>query len=402
MSKKIIILGASAAGISALHTLRRLSPESSLLCISRERELPYNKCFLADYFSGIKPEEQLRISPLNDEFKHQFLLGQGVTHINPEQKQITLSDNQQHTYDALFLGLGSSAYIPKIAGIDAISGIFTFNTLADINGIQEYIRTQAVKRAIIIGAGLSGLECADSLRAHTIQTTVIEASGHILPSLISSESAEFIAERMRSDGIQLLLNNVVAEFTHAHNRITGVMLKDGSSFPADIVICATGLRGNIQLALQAGIITSSEGILVNEYMQTNIPDIFAGGDAIMVKDQITGQLTRSCMWPDAMMQGMIAAHAMAGKPRAYPGALIISCSAFFGLKFACYGMKNRSLADQVITKQGTDFYHQYLLKDGLLMGFVLLGNTHNYARIKRALMTRELLSNEVVESNFNL
>lgn len=389
MSKKIIIVGASAAGISALHTLRKLSPEYALVCISQEKELPYNKCFLADYFSGIKKENEIFISPITPELQHQFLLGYSVTHINPQKKIIILSNDQELAYDKLFLGLGSSQYVPPIALINTLQGIFNFHTLADISAIKTYINERSVKRTVIIGAGLSGLECADSLQAYGIETTLVEMNGHVLPSLLPKEPAQFIESHMKKTGITLIFNTAVKAFEHEDSRVTGVLLADGRVICADMVICATGLRANSDIARQAGIITNYQGILVDEHLQTNFPDIFAGGDAILVKDQITHELSRSCMWPDAMMQGMFAAYAMAGKPRAYPGTVIIGCSAFFGLKFATYGMKNRSCADDIIIRQGPDFYHEYLLQNGLLIGFALIGNTHNFALVKRLLLTRQ-------------
>jgi NAD(P)H-nitrite reductase large subunit len=159
-----------------------------------------------------------------------------------------------------------------------------------------------------------------------------------------------------------------------------------------MVICATGLRPASALATDAGIATHQGGIVVNEHMQTNDPHIYAGGDVIMVKDQVTGTLHASCTWPDAMMQGLFAANAIAGKPRSYPGVMTISTSAFFGVKFATYGMKNLPQGSTSVIKQGSDFYHQFIIQNDLLIGFVLIGQTQRLSEIKRALLTRQPVS----------
>lgn len=392
MSKKIIIIGASAAGIAVLHTLRMLKPDFNLLCISQEKELPYNKCFLADYISGLKQENELAITKVSDNFKHQFLFSTTIMKIDRERKMVIADDGRSFQYDDLFLGMGSFVTRPPIPQINQLDGIFNFQTFSDMHAIERYIEQRNVKNIVIIGAGLSGLECADALLSKNIQSTVIELQEHVLSSLISAEPASFIAQRMQQAGITFLANSTVSSFTSQDNRVTGVSLADSTHIKADMVICATGLRPASALATEVGITTHQGGIVVNELMQTNDPHIYAGGDVIMVKDQLTGILHASCTWPDAMMQGLFAANAIAGKPRVYPGVMTISTSAFFGVKFATYGMKNLPEDATSIIKHGADYYHQFIVQNDILIGFVLIGQTQRLAEIKRALLSRQPIS----------
>lgn len=383
MSKRYLLIGASAASIGALIKLRQLEPAAQITCVTDQKELPYNKCLLADYVAGQLEAERLSIYNKSDE-NLMFIFGKKAISINCAQKTVALNDGTIIPYDCLFLGMGSSAWVPPIPGIGN-AGVFTFHTLADAQAILAYAKKNQVKNAVIIGAGLSGLEAADALAKHNLSISIIEKSDQVLPALLTAQAADFLVRIIQNNNVNVCLNTCVREIlADTKGQASHVALDSGIMLPAEMVIVATGMRPNIQLAHNAGIAMSEHGIVVNEYMQTSVPDIYAGGDLIQVTDQVSGKPMRSCMWPDAMNQGMHAAFAMAGKPKAYPGPCIIAASGFFGLKFAHAG----SGKGDILQEQGTDFYHEFWLQEGRLAGFQVLGTRHNLGQLRRMLLTK--------------
>jgi NAD(P)H-nitrite reductase large subunit len=434
--KTHVIIGAAAAGIGVLNTLIKLDPISRIICISDESENPYNKCFLADYLHKVKQEHELNIvrtELLNNPNVHLFL-GIRATKINPAEKTIELSDGTTLPYDTLFIGTGSSPVMPPITGLQdglsrRIEGCFTFHTIADANKIMAYAKDYGVKAVAIVGAGLSGLECADSLRSWGLDVTVIERSDRVLARQVDVQGSDFIGAMMRSAGAELLCNQTVSEIVHENGRVAGVRLENSFRIPQDfgtngnldekactnvsieknnsrssrslegdrdsvlpfqMVIIATGLKPNVDLARSAGLALRDGYIHVDDSMGTSAPSIFAGGDCVMVLDQITKQYVASCTWPDAMQQGSVAAHGMAQIKKSYPGAAVVTSSAFFGKTLVTCGLvSNFSPEFEVRITQGDDFYHKLVLDQGILKGYLLIGSTAQASKLRRAILTGE-------------
>lgn len=393
--KTHIIIGAAAAGMGVLNTLIKLDPNSRIICISDETENPYNKCFLADYLHKVKQEHELHIlrKEILEHPNFHLFLGVRVTAINPQTKTILLSDNTSVPYDTLFIGTGSSPIMPPIIGLQQAEGVFTFHTLADANKIMAYAKDNDVTRVGVVGAGLSGLECADSLRAWGLEVTVIERGDRVLTRQMDEAGSEFIAKCMRGVGIELLCNQTVEKVMHALGRVSSVLFSSGEVRQIEMLIVATGLKPNGALAQNAGLAMRDGYIAVDEYMCSSDPNIFSAGDCVMVFDQITKQMVPSCTWPDAMQQGSIAAHGMSGIKKAYPGAFVITSSAFFGKTLVTAGEVNNLNPEYTVRiTQGDDFYHKLVLHEGRLKGYLLIGNTSQASKLRRALLTGEPLS----------
>lgn len=384
MPKQYLLIGASAASLGALQKLRQLDPAAHITVFSAEKELPYNKCLLADFLAGITGQECLQIYKAGGLVN--LLLDTQIVAIDPLSKKITCHRGTRYSYDALLLGMGSSPWIPAIPGIES-KGVFTFHTLADTLAIQEYIKKNGCKKAVVCGAGLSGLEAADALKAQGLAVTIVEKNSHVLPSLLTQDAAYFLHNHMQDSGIDLKVGQQVARIENEAERVKGVTLTDGSFIPADILIMATGLQPNTQLCAAAGIEIGKNGVLVDEYLQTSQPAIYAAGDLIQVTDTLSGNRLRSCMWPDAMQQGMYAAFAMAGQPKAYQGPAVIVSSAFFGLKFAQAGV----LSETLKMSQKSGAFHAISQKEGILQGFQVLGKQHDLGLLRRLMLTKQPL-----------
>ena len=386
-----LIIGNSAAGISAINKLWQLDPTASILCISEEQEQPYNKCFLADYLSGQKEQTQLFTKLLHK--NAQFSFGKRVVSIEREAKIITLSDNARIRYGTLLLATGSSPILPPIPGREC-EGVFTFHTLQDTNRILSYVKRTDFAHVTIIGGGLSGLEAADALRSQNLEVTLVEQNGQVLKGSVDPEAAAFIQERMLAKGISFMPDTQVKTIMNSNGRVCGVTLSNGMQLPTDVVICATGLKPNSELARDAQLQLVKDSVWVNQNMQTSDEQIYAAGDLVVVRDQLTEQLIRSCTWPDAMHQGMIAAHAMAGDAKPYPGVMVVTSSAFFDVKFAACGYGSHLLKGDGITEVSCnvnpDEYCKLFIKDGIPIGFIMIGQSMpQLGALRRSVLLRQ-------------
>lgn len=391
MSTSYVIIGTSAASIGALNRIVSRDLTATITCISDEKEFPYNKCFLADYMSGVKPVSALYTKPRSffEENRIQLMLGTRISEILPGLKAIRTQEGATITYDKLLLGLGSSPRTFVIPGMQGAANVFTFHTLRDALALQNYISTHRPKQAVIIGAGLSGLECADSLTAHGITSTVVEMQPRMLHRCIDQGASDFIARCMAKRALRFIKGHTISHARGHGTAVTTVMLDDGTELTTDMVVVATGLRGNYDIAYQAGLACSAAGITVNESMQTSDAAIWAAGDCVAICNLLNDQIMSSTTWPDAMAQGMVAGAAMVGESFTYKGSVPMLSSSFFGINFISMGNVLHDQGFDVIVKEGNDFYHRFVLEQQRLKGFLLVNHTHMAPRLKRAMLTQQ-------------
>ena len=381
---KYVVIGASAASIAFMNKIARLDPSAQITCVSQENELPYNKCFLADYCAGSKQEQEVLLNTTYLSTRVTWLLDTSVVRIDVHNKAIITAAGLLVSYDTLFLGMGSSPFIPNC--VSDRSAIYTFHTLQDTNNLLAAIKDRNAKSALIVGAGLSGIECADALHKNGVTVTIIEQKDTILPSILDQEAAIFLKNHIIQQGVTILTNQLIESISQNGQSIS---IKKEGRLEADLIVFTTGLRPNSALAKEAGIaIAANGGVNVDQNLETSFKGVYAGGDLIAITNTLTGQSNLSCTWPDAMMQGMCAAQAaFNGSGQPYKGAPIIVNSAFFGLNFAQAGLKRPDTNQVQILKKGADFYQSYILENDQLKGFTVLGNTHDYGQLRRLILT---------------
>ncbi len=392
MKKNYIIIGNSAAGVAAMRTLRKYDKDAHIICFSAEIEPPYNKCFLADYLGKEKTQEQTYTLTLEQakQLNIDLRLGTRIVDIASDNKSVMLQDGTHESYDDLLIATGASPVWPNIDQIQNFSNVFAFHSLGHAQKLYSFIEQNKPKKAVVVGSGLSGLEAADALCAHNIDVTVIEKGDQLLSRHVSAAGSALIEQLMRKQGIDVYKNNTVAAVSGKNERLDAVALDNGTTLSADLLVVAIGVKQNMELADKANIKVNMHGIEVNQYLQTSDPHIYAAGDVIATIDQISGDQLASCTWPDAMQQGMYAAMAITGNNKPYRGALIISSSAFFGTKFFNCGPNEANWRDfEVVERKNNDYYHRYILKDGVLKGFCLIGNTQQYPKLRRALLAKQ-------------
>ncbi len=301
----VVIVGAGAAGGAAAEMLRREGYEGPVTLIGADEFLPYDRPNLSkDYLAGNAPEEWIPLWPpeFYREHKIDTLKSTTVTAIDPKTKQVTLSDGRSLGYDALLLATGAKPVRLAIPGND-LPHICYLRTLADSRRIID--KTKSAKRAVIIGASFIGLEVAWSLRERKLEVAVVGKGSLPLEKVLGRELGNLVRETHEANGVKFHLGRQPLEITDRH-----VQLDDGTKLEYDLVVVGIGVRPNTAIAEQAGIATGN-GVLVNEFLETNVPGIFAAGDIARWPDPRAGRI-RVEHWVVAQRQGQTAARNILG------------------------------------------------------------------------------------------
>lgn len=304
----IIIAGNGPAAISAVEAIRDIDRSSSITLLSREKERAYSPCYLYHYISEDISRDKLYIK--EDDFYEKnnvnILFGISLKKVIPDKRSVKLSDGKTLTYDRLLLATGAEAVLPEIPGIQG-EGVFFFKSLQDAERIISVI--PKIKKAAVIGGGFIGLEIAEALRKKGISVTVIEKEDRLLPRMLDKEMAGIVSSHLLKNGIDIITGQVIKEIERKDGHLRGLRTRDGITVPADIVIVSAGVRPNIKPAEDTGIRTD-RGIIVNEKMETSIPDIYAAGDVAEI--EIKGIRKLNPIWLNATVSGSIAGSNMIG------------------------------------------------------------------------------------------
>ncbi|MBA3954697.1 FAD-dependent oxidoreductase [Candidatus Dependentiae bacterium] len=392
MHTTYVVIGSSAAGTAALSTLKRLKPHSTIICITKNKSVDYNTCLLASYVAQEKTLNDIAL--LNPDIM--WHRGKVVTQINRQDKCVMLSTGETIAYDYLLLTLGTQVHKQDYSRYtlthEKVRGIENFYTLEDAENIKEFIKQFTVTTAVVVGAGLTGIECADALVKLGIEVTLIEKSTRLLPKLLDTDSALWLAEQLAvaSPKIRIITDDTVKDICHKHSRVTKVIMGSGSVINTQLVVFALGGKPAVTLAQQAGL-AIDQGIKVDSCFKTQDAHIYAAGDCALVKNKITREPVLSCTWPDAIIQGMLAAYAMTGQSKVYPGITPLYTSQFFGIPFACLGEKAHTTSVVYSgVKAGVPYYYSFFLDtDKKITGSVLLGSREYMSKVKKIIETQE-------------
>lgn len=364
---KIVIVGGVAGGMSAATRLRRLMEEAEIVVFEKGPYVSFANCGLPYYLSGEISDRENLLVQTPESLSARFCLdvrpNHEVTAIFPENKTVeVVHEGQKHLeqYDVLVLSPGAKPVAPSIPGITEADNVFSIRNVPDIDKVMHALEKQP-KRAVIVGAGFIGLEMAENLKKRGLEVMVIEQAPHILPTL-DEEMAAFIEKELSHQGVEVITSHAVAGFEDLGKRLR---LDDGRTIPADLVILSIGVRPDNQLAVTAGIeLGIRGGILVDERYQTNIPDIYAVGDAIVVKQQITGKDALISLASPANRQGRQVADTISGISRRNQGGIGTAIIRTFGMTAASTGLSERTakeneLSFEVVHVSGKDHASYY-------------------------------------------
>lgn len=340
MSRRIIIIGANAAGLEAASAARKTDREAEITLVTGEPHLAYSRCGLPYVLAGEIPSFQDLIVFPPSYYKMMRLEVRTETHavsINPKEKKVELKSGEgieQEEYDALIISTGASPFTPPIKGLEK-RGVFTLRTIEDGMRIKEAM--ESAERAVIIGAGFIGIEMAHAFREHGIKTTMVELLPNILPAALDRDMAQAAQRVLEERGVRVLTGTSVEEILGGE-KVEGVTA-GGGSIEADMVIVSTGARPNTELARQAGAeIGPTRGIRVNPKMMTSIQDIYAAGDCAESYSLLTGQPTLSQLGTTAVRMGRIAGINAAGGYSTFPGVLSSAVTKAFDIEIGSTGL----------------------------------------------------------------
>lgn len=344
---KIVIIGGVAGGMSAATRLRRLKEDADIIIFEKGPYVSFANCGLPYYVSGeISERDKLIVQTpeaLYDRFRLDVRVEHEVISINPEDKRVTVNHNgdiSTETYDKLILSPGARAFIPPIEGLKEADNVYTLRNVPDLDKIMMRIDGMNPKEAVVIGAGFIGIEMAENLKHRGIDVTLIEKAPHVLPPL-DEEMAAFVQNELKEQGVTVITSQSAVAFKDAGKR---VVLEDGTEFTTDLTIMSVGVQPESTLAEQAGIeLGLRGGILVDETYQTSVKDIYAVGDAIVVKNQITGEDALIALASPANRQGRQVADNIAGIKRSNKGSIGTAIVRAFGLTAASTGLSERQV-----------------------------------------------------------
>lgn len=346
---KLLIVGGVAGGASAAARARRLSEEAHIILFERGPDVSFANCGLPYFVGGeiVEREKLLVTTPeqLRSRFKLDVRTQSSVEAIDRTAKKVRVRDlasgrEYEETYDKLILAPGAAPLRPPIPGID-LPGIFALRNLQDVDRIKKRV-DQGVKKAVVVGAGFIGLELVENFVKRGIATTAVELQDQVLPPF-DKEMTTPIVETLLAKGVTVLLGQSADGFEESPDGLV-VRLKSGQRLPAQLVILGVGVRPENKLAVDAGLeVGPRGGIRVNEHLQTSDPNIFAVGDAIEVKDVVSGDPTQVPLAGPANRQGRIAADNVFGRSMTYRGTQGTAIVGVFDRTAAMTGASEKAL-----------------------------------------------------------
>jgi len=355
MGKKrnIVIIGGGACGPKTAARARRLDSAAQITMVQDEELISYAGCGLPYYISNvIKSRNALLVRDVAA-FKRisnvDVLTATRVESIDRNAHKVNLLDlaaGRQYSldYDKLVIATGSSPVVPPIKGID-LKGVHVLKRVPDADEIRALIDESVDKKAVIVGAGLIGVEMAEALAARGMEVTMIEALDKVLPGILDEEVSDLLANHITSKGVTLKLGQKVVEFADEGEKVSRA-ITDQESVKGDVVIFAIGVRPNSNLAKEAGLEIGPFGdIAVNEYLQTSDPDIYAGGDCVANVNMITGKKAFVPMGSTANKHGHVIAANITGGSEKFPGIVSTACVKVFDFNTARVGLGEKQALD---------------------------------------------------------
>ena len=345
---KVVIIGGVAGGATAAARIRRLSEQAEIVVFERSGFISYANCGLPYYIGGtIEDENELTLQTPEsfwERFRVKMHVHHEVTAIHPESKTVTVKNLENgkvftESYDKLLLSPGAKPIKPGFDGIDS-DKIFTLRTVEDTLKIKKYTDEQNSKSAVVVGGGFIGIEAAENLRDLGIDVTLVEATDQLMAPF-DRDMASFIHAEIRKNGIHLMLDTMVEGFADADCGID-VRLKNAPTLHSDMVVMAIGVAPETTLAKDAGLELGIKGsIAVNDKMETSVPDIYAVGDAVQIKNFVTDKDTLISLAGPANKQGRIAADNICGGDSHYTGGQGSSVIKIFDITAAATGINEK-------------------------------------------------------------
>lgn len=415
---KYVIIGGSAAGVTAAETIRKQDKKADITVISDEALPLYSRCLLTYFIAGAVDENKLLFKN-KDFYKENNIktyFGKKAVSIERSKKIVSLEGAAAIPYDKLLIATGGSPKSVDAPGVDK-KGVFTIRKIEDARAIIGMMNK--VKSIAVLGGGLIGLRDAYALKQRNKEITVIVKSPQILSQMVDHDAAGMIAKVLEKNGIKTM-TGVAAKEILGKDSVEGIMLDNGKSVECQMVIIGKGVTPNTGLASACGL-EVKDGIVVDEFLQTSDKNIFAAGDVVETYDVARGIKRINALWPCAVEQGETAGLNMAGKKCPYDGSLSMNSVDFFGLASISMGITKPPLDKlgmapseikrpkvkenyEIISQTTECAYRKFVLKENRIVGMVLVGDIKPAGIIGILIKSRvdiSLIKDTLLDENFN-
>lgn len=386
-----LIIGNSAAGITAAEHIRARDALGSILIVSDEPYPAYGRPLISYLIEGKTTEARMGFKDAGfyEDRAIDALLGSDYEAIELDAGAhlVTLANGDEASYGKCLVATGSIPFTPPIEGLDGKRNVFAFMTLDQAKAAWDAARAATEKahaegrssRAIVIGGGLIGLKAAEALSHWVDDVVVLELAGRILPAVLDDEGAAVLQKLLANRGVSCL-PGITAEALRGGDLVREVLLTNGDVLACDLAVAAVGVRPNVALASEAGA-ACARGLVCGTDLQTSLPDVYAAGDVTQVTDLLDGSQRPLALWPNAIRQGKTAGLFMAGADDAEPflGNFAVNAADFFDASLLTAGVINPPAGggyDETVIVDGST-YAKFVTKDDRLTGYILLNRPAN-------------------------
>lgn len=370
-TKKHLIVGAGTAGYNAIRTLRQLGSKDEIALVSAEK--PYSRMVLPYFLEqGISEGHTTTVS-LNqlEKWEVELHLGRRAVSLDTQNNKLKLDNEDELEYDDLLIATGSSAARLKIPGADG-GAVHGFWTMADARAVNRLVSPKS--HVAMVGAGFISFTILNGIIQRAGQVTIVEVADRILPRMVDEAGAAVVSKWLEARGVTLRTG---ARLKSIEDSGGGKRLsfEDGPSLDADLAIMATGISPNLAWLEGSGI-TINQGIVVDDHLRSNVPNVYAAGDIAEGKNRITGAMEVHAIEPTAMEHGRVAGANMAGEDTAYPGSLMLNIVGVAGLDIASFGAWDDPQATVIEgRRESTNSYRKYLMRDNRMIGAIYIGES---------------------------
>lgn len=390
---KHLILGNSVAGIAAAQEIRKHDPAGQIVIVGEEKLFGYSRAMLPLYIAGKRTKRELVFAPAAFYKAHNIRLIRGdvADAVDAGERRVRLASGKVLPYDRLLIATGSSSRLVEAPGME-LAGVYPLRKFADAEAIKKALRSCTGPIAII-GGGLVGVKSLEALTAKKCAVYLVISSNRILSQMLDRTASDFFLKTFERHGAQVHFQTDVTAFDGT-DRLMGVSLSSGVRIPCELAIIGKGVYPNITCVKDTGM-ALQQGIVVDERMATTVPGIYAAGDVAEPLDVLHGRQMPSTIWPSATEGGRIAGLNMAGVAAKFSGAVRMNSVEILGVRVISAGAFEGE-QQMTVLRQEVPLYRKLLYGDGLLLGFVVLGDVRCAGVLTSLVKNRTPVSPEVL------
>ena len=372
--RRVVVVGTGMAGARFVDELLRRATDVEVTVFGEEHRPAYNRILLSDVLAGKRPAGEVALRAVDGAVRH---LGVAVTSVDRVAKLVHASDGTTTPYDVLVLATGSHPVVPPVQGVAGpdgklLAGVFVFRTLEDGDAIAA--RAKRSQRAVVVGGGLLGLEAARGLMQHGVSVDVVHGMDHLMDVQLDGPGGAVLRRSVEALGVGVHLGSFASRVLGTRS-VQGVGLADGRVVPGELVVLACGVRPNVDLARACGLAVE-RGVVVSDLLQTSDPSVYAIGECAQHRGEVYGLVA------PAWEQAAVLADVLAGRDASYTGSRVVTRLKAMDLEVAAMGDTSPSLEDVedglevvVLSDPARHVYKKLVVRDGVLVGAVLLGDT---------------------------